>query len=156
MAGNWRPDPMQCVETRVVARDTLAGSPVHTWCYCAKGINSQTPTGGHPETHGERSDGVAKEWSTLSDPTKDRPPKAQLVRPKTRSPSIRPSSTCPKTSTSRWHEDRAALTKWVTVARFSWVGPSQHPPVEFISTTGAARVLHSPNWVDDIYGVCFC
>lgn len=88
MAGNQRPDLMWCVETWVLAPDTLSGSPAHTWCHCAKGINSQTPTGGRPKTHREGLDGLAKEWSTLSDPTKDKSPKAQLVRAKARSPNL--------------------------------------------------------------------
>lgn len=67
-ARNQRPEPTWHVETCIVAPDTLAGSPAPMWAYCAEGMNSQTPTGGHPQTHarwpGWTSQGMAHpQWS---------------------------------------------------------------------------------------------
>lgn len=121
MAGNRRPEPMWHVETWVLAPDTLAGSPALTWAHCAKGMNSRTLTGGHPQTHTKR---------TWMDQPKNGPP--WMIPPKTDHSKhswssqrteawIRPSSTCPKTSTSWCHKDGAALT----VTRVSWLWTSQ-------------------------------
>lgn len=155
MAGNQRPDLMWCVETWVLAPDTLSGSPAHTWCHCAKGINSQTPTGGHPKTHREGLDGLAKEWSTLSDPTKDKSPKAQLVRAKARSPNLA-FIHLSKDINFMMTRGQSCPDQVGGCGQVSWVGLSQLPLVEFIRAGGAARVFHGPRWVNDIFGVCFC